>query len=57
MYKVVKSTDQGLDELELDNLEKGYWLNIVAPSMEELQEISAATKIQMDFLSAALDED
>ena len=57
MYKVVKSTDQGLDELELDNLEKGYWLNIVAPSMEELQEISAATKIQMDFLSAALDEE
>ena len=57
MYKVVKSTDQGLDELELETLEKGYWLNIVAPSMEELQEISAATKIQMDFLSAALDEE
>ena len=50
MYKILKSTDQGLDELELEHLEKGYWLDIVAPSVEELQEIAAATKIQMDFL-------
>ena len=57
MYKILKSTDQGLDELELEHLEKGYWLDIVAPSVEELQEIAAATKIQMDFLSAALDEE
>jgi len=57
MYKIVKSTDNGLTELELDNLEKGYWLDIVAPSEDELQEISAATGIQMDFLSAALDEE
>lgn len=57
MYKITKSTDTGLDELELDRLEKGYWLDIVAPSVEELKEITAATKIQMDFLSAALDEE
>lgn len=57
MYKIVKSMDNGLTELELDNLEKGYWLDIVAPSEDELQEISAATGIQMDFLSAALDEE
>lgn len=57
MYKIVKSTDQGLDELELDTLEKGYWIDIVAPSEDELQEIAAATKIQMDFLTAALDEE
>ncbi len=57
MYKIVKSIDNGLTELELDNLEKGYWLDIVAPSEDELQEISAATGIQMDFLSAALDEE
>ena len=57
MYKIVKSSDNGLDELELDNLEKGYWLDIVAPSEDELQEVAAATGIQMDFLSAALDEE
>ena len=57
MYKVVKSTDAGLDELEIDKLEKGCWIDVVAPSEEELQEIAAATKIQMDFLTAPLDEE
>lgn len=57
MYKIVKSTDNGLGEMELERLEKGYWLDIVAPSEDELQEIAAATGIQMDFLSAALDEE
>ena len=57
MYKIVKSTDAGLDELEIDRLEKGCWIDVVAPSEEELQEIAAATKIQMDFLTAPLDEE
>ena len=57
MYKVVKSTDAGLDELEIDRLEKGCWIDVVTPSEEELQEIAAATKIQMDFLTAPLDEE
>ena len=57
MYKVVKSTDAGLDELEIDRLEKGCWIDVVAPSEEELQEIATATKIQMDFLTAPLDEE
>ena len=57
MYKIVRSTDNGLDEIELDQLEKGYWLDIVAPSEDELAEVAAATGIQMDFLSAALDEE
>lgn len=57
MYKILKSTEQGLTELELDSLEKGYWIDIVAPDEEELQEIAAATKIQMDFLTAALDDE
>ena len=51
MYKIVRSTDNGLDEIELDNLEKGYWLDIVAPSEDELAEVAAATGNQMDFLS------
>ncbi len=57
MYKIVKSTDAGLDEMELDRLEKGCWIDVVAPSEEELQEIAETTKIQMDFLTAALDEE
>ncbi len=57
MYKIVKSSDNNLDELEIDYLEKGSWIDAVAPSEEELQEIAAATNIQMDFLTAALDEE
>ena len=57
MYKILKSTDYGLDEIEIDRLEKGCWIDVVAPSEEELQEIAAATKIQMDFLTAPLDEE
>ena len=57
MYKIMKSTENGLDELELAGLEKGCCIDVVAPSEEELQEIAAATKIQMDFLTAPLDEE
>lgn len=57
MYKIVKSSDNSLDELEISALEKGSWIDAVAPSEEELQEIAAATNIQMDFLTAALDEE
>lgn len=57
MYKIVKSSDNSLDELEISTLEKGSWIDAVAPSEEELQEIADATNIQMDFLTAALDEE
>ena len=57
MYKILKSTPNGIDELELEQLEKGCWIDIVSPSPEELHEIATATKIQLDFLTAALDEE
>lgn len=57
MYKIIKSTDQGIDELEIDSLEKGCWIDMSAPTKEELQEVSSAAGIQMDFLTAALDEE
>lgn len=57
MYKILKSTTTGIDEYELDQLEKGCWIDMVAPTGEELEEISKATGIQMDFLTASLDEE
>ena len=57
MYRIMKSTNNGMDELELDSLEKGCWIDIVSPSPEELHEVAGATGIQMDFLSAALDDE
>lgn len=57
MYRIFKSTTTGIAELELEELEKGIWIDIVSPSSEELKEIAAKTGIQMDFLSAALDDE
>ena len=34
MYKILKSTPNGIDELELEQLEKGCWIDIVSPSPE-----------------------
>ncbi len=57
MYRIFKSTTTGIDEFELDKSEKGTWIDIVSPTSEELKEIAAKTGIQMDFLSAALDDE
>lgn len=57
MYKIVKSTENGLVERELDQLEKGCWIDIIAPDEDEIQEILAVTNIQKDLLTAALDEE
>ncbi len=57
MYSIYKSGDNGLEELELEQLEKGCWLDLTAPDEEELKEVAAATGLQMDFLTAALDEE
>lgn len=57
MYEIQKTTDKGLIELELQHLESNCWIDMVAPDPEELEEISKATGIMMDFLTAPLDEE
>ncbi|MEG0798575.1 MAG: magnesium transporter CorA family protein [Acidaminococcaceae bacterium] len=57
MYKIFKSIDEGITELDLSQLTKGAWIDIVSPSTEELLEISAHTGVQLDFLTAALDDE
>ena len=54
MYRIMKSTNNGMDELELDSLEKGCWIDIVSPSPEELHEVADAPAVQMDFLAPRL---
>ena len=57
MYKVLKSSNTGVDEFDIEDMEKGCWIDIVAPSSEELDEIANATQISRDFLTAALDRE
>lgn len=57
MYEIQKTTDKGLIELQLQDIEPNCWIDMVAPDAEELEEISKATGILMDFLTAPLDEE
>ena len=57
MYKVLKSSNTGVDEFDIEDMEKGCWIDIVAPSDEEIDEIANATQISRDFLTAALDRE
>ncbi len=57
MYKILMSTGTGVDEYDISQLEKGCWIDMVAPTGEEIQAVSEATGIQMDFLTASLDKE
>ena len=57
MYKVLKSSNTGVDEFDIEDMEKGCWIDIVSPSTEEIDEIANATQISRDFLTAALDRE
>ena len=57
MYKILKSSNTGVDEFDIEDMEKGCWIDIVAPSTEEIDEIANATQISRDFLTAALDRE
>lgn len=55
IYKSVSETDATLNSI--DNLEPGCWINIVAPSHEELVLISKKTGVPIEFLRAPLDDE
>lgn len=56
MLKIYKTTDS--DEfIELDEFEKGCWINLVAPTSEELIRVKDSLNIELDFLKAPLDDE
>ena len=58
MLKIYKSLESGhLQELTLKTLEKGAWINIVAPTPYELKVVSSLTEVEPDFLRSALDDE
>lgn len=58
MYKVMRSTDQGaIEEVDLKDISKGCWIDVIDPSDDDLKEIMQATNIREDFLKPALDDD
>ena len=56
MISILKSfPDRTVRELSLETLEPGAWINLAAPSKEEIAAVSVAAKAPADFLAAALD--
>ena len=55
IYKSISETNSSLKVL--DSIENGCWINIVAPSEEELILISKKTGVPLSFLRAPLDDE
>ena len=58
MIQIYKTLDEHSQELKLlDNIEEDCWINIVAPSDEELHFISKKTNVPIELLRAPLDDE
>lgn len=58
LIQIYKSESELNSNLKvIDTIETGSWINIVAPSDEELILISKKTGVSLDFLKAALDDE
>ncbi|MGL4875771.1 MAG: magnesium transporter CorA family protein [Clostridium sp.] len=58
MIQIFKTIDaKPLHLTTLENIEPGCWINIVAPSEEELLLISKKTSIPLELLNASLDDE
>ena len=56
MISVLKTfPDKNTRELSISTLESGAWINLVAPTQGEMEEVSIAAGVPVDFLMAALD--
>lgn len=56
MYKIYKSTENG-EIIEINNIEKHCWVDMINPSEDEMIEISKLVNVDVDFIKPALDEE
>jgi magnesium transporter len=58
LISIYKSIDETTNSLQkIDNLEPGCWVNIVAPTDQELILVSKKTGVPIEFLRAPLDDE
>ncbi|NMM61648.1 magnesium transporter CorA family protein [Clostridium sp. P21] len=57
MISIYKTLDESGKLESIDTIESGCWVNIVAPSEEDLLIVSKKAGVSLDFLKAALDEE
>ena len=56
MIKIYKSNENSMVE-KLEKLKKDCWIDLINPSIEEIEEISSKTKINKDLIMKMLDEE
>ncbi|WMJ79995.1 magnesium transporter CorA family protein [Clostridium sp. MB40-C1] len=58
MISIYKSTNEATPKLlPLDSIEPGCWINMIAPSEQEILFVSKKTGVPVEFLKSALDEE
>lgn len=55
IYKSISDSNSSLEKI--DNIENGSWINIIAPTDQELLLISKKTGVPIEFLRAPLDDE
>lgn len=55
MIEIFKTVNNEL--VSTDDFEEGIWVNMKNPTEDEINKVSAALKVETDFLKAALDEE
>ncbi len=57
MMKIYKTVDQQGLFREINNLERGCWINLVSPTMQEVNTLCQSIGVQEDFIKYALDQE
>lgn len=55
MLQILKTQEDKITEITLDNLEKGSWINLIKPTREEIASVAAKINIDADYIRDALD--
>jgi magnesium transporter len=55
MLEVLKTVDNRI--IRSENFEEGTWINLVNPTKKEIDSVSEALNVEIDFLKSALDEE
>ncbi len=56
MFKIYKSSVKG-EVFEVDKIENNCWIDMIAPTEEEIEFVSKQTNIEIDLIKPALDEE
>lgn len=55
MLQILKTKNHNIEELSLNKIEKGSWINLINPTNEEIKEVAETIHIDADYLRDALD--